>query len=338
MPIAANASVPVRRPVFVLGYEKVDITSDLTPFLIDVTYTDHAHGQADEVEVRLSDTDGRWRNGWYPAKGDRLDLAIGYDREPLLPAGEFRIDEITLSGDGRSGDTVTLKGLSASITKALRTARTVAYEETSLAGIAAGIAARHGLRVTGDIAAVPFRRVTQDGETDLGFLKRLAGDFGHVFSVRGEQLVFHRLAELEATAPMVTVHRTDVTRHRLSDKTRRVYKDALITYRDAATKNLIQATVRAEGIVTGDTLRITGRRVENAAQAEAIAKARLHASNVSRAEGSLTLPGDPRLVAGATVALDGWGALDGDYLVRTSRHRLARASGYTTELEIRHAL
>jgi hypothetical protein len=50
---------------------------------------------------------------------------------------------------------------------------------------------------------------------------------------------------------------------------------------------------------------------------------------------SLTLPGDPRLVASALVNLTGWGRNDGIWLIKESEHILEMASGYTTKITLR---
>ncbi|MEX3614146.1 MAG: hypothetical protein VB141_10450 [Burkholderia gladioli] len=77
-------------------YQKKDITAAITPYLIDVTYTDRSDGESDSVEITVEDTDRRWQNAWYPTHGDTLTVAIGYAGETLLPCGVFEIDEIEL--------------------------------------------------------------------------------------------------------------------------------------------------------------------------------------------------------------------------------------------------
>ncbi|WP_334469786.1 hypothetical protein [Arsenophonus sp. PmNCSU2021_1] len=64
-------------------------------------------------------------------------MALGRVGAPLRPCGTFSIDEIELSGPP---DTVSLRGLSASVTTALRTRSYRAFEQTSLAAIARRIA------------------------------------------------------------------------------------------------------------------------------------------------------------------------------------------------------
>lgn len=56
---------------------------------------------------------------------------------------------------------------------------------------------------------------------------------------------------------------------------------------------------------------------------------------MGRTAGSLTLPGNPKLVAGVTFDLTDCGKLSGKYLIESARHRLDRGGGYTTELEVK---
>lgn len=120
------AKVP--RPVFRLSYEQKDISSDVTPYVRSVTYTDYLQGQSDELEVELEDADGRWIGAWYPGMGDKLTLRIGYDGEPLLPCGSFEIDEI---GFGGAPSIVTIRGLSTGVTVPVRTKEHKPYENTT---------------------------------------------------------------------------------------------------------------------------------------------------------------------------------------------------------------
>ena len=107
--VTPSAVAKVPHPMFVLSYEQKNITSDITPYVRSVTYTDYLSGQSDEVEVELEDTDGRWVRAWYPGKGDRLTLKIGYEGEPLLPCGVFEIDEIEKNGVAKTLTAWTVK-------------------------------------------------------------------------------------------------------------------------------------------------------------------------------------------------------------------------------------
>lgn len=323
---------PVRAPVWRLEYAGVDVTREISRHVVQVGYTDHAHGEADSIEIRLEDADGRWRGAWYPAKGDQVSLLIGYAGDRLMPCGRFEIDELEFDAPP---DTITMRGLAAGITPALRTENTRAFEGLTLRQIAETVAGNHQLQVTGTIDDIRIGRLTQLRERDLAFLKRLAEDYGHVFSVRGSQLVFHRVADLEAVEPVTSIDRRTMKRIRLTDRTRRIYRGAIARYHDPDTKQLIEQEVMAgDDAGTGDMLKILVR-AENAEQAEAKARAALARANGITAEGTITVEGEPRLVAGNNVDLTGLGRLDGKYEITTSTHRIDRRSGYQTEIEVR---
>jgi len=76
-------------------------------------------------------------------------------------------------------------------------------------------------------------------------------------------------------------------------------------------------------------------RARSKAEAEAKAKAALLARTEHSAEGSLTVVGDVRLVAGNCIALVGWAKLDGKYMVETATHTLG--AGYTVRAKVKKA-
>jgi len=144
-------------------YEGRNITAELLPMITALTFTDKLKGEADEVVIDMHDIDGVWKNTWYPAKGDRLEVGIGYEGEPLLDCGKFQVDEIEFSGPP---DTVQLRALSMAVNSTLRTKRSSAHEGIPLREIAQTIADRNGLEIVDgtvrtDAGAVAF---TQERE------------------------------------------------------------------------------------------------------------------------------------------------------------------------------
>jgi len=322
----------VPAPDWRIVYQGTDITRDIAPMVTRVRYTDRAHGKSDEIEVTVEDRGGRWRGAWYPAKGDTIDAEIGRTGE-LMPAGTFKVDEVEFSSQGRRGDQVTIRGQAAAITQDLRTKKSRSWEGQTLRGIADTIAGAHGLEVVGPVADVPFERVSQDDESDLAFLKRMAETYGHAASVRGEQLVFIRLRDLRDGQAVARYTRRDLGGFRLKDKESEVYKEATVRYQDPETKEMVSKTVQAENVASGDTLKRTVR-AENEAQAEEKARALLDEHNRTKFAGDITVAGEPRLVAGAKVELAELGELSGRYLVTSSTHSASRRGGYTTQAEV----
>lgn len=329
--------LPLVAPKCEIRYNGKAITEDIAPFLLAVSYTDHLEGESDEIEIQVADTMGRWRTAWYPGLGDTLQLSLGYQDQPMLACGSFELDQIEFNAPP---DVVTLRALAAGVTKATRTKRSKGYEQTTLAAIAQDVAQRHGWTLVGTPPAVAIDRSTQYKETDVAFLNRLAAQFGASFKITGEKLVFTALAERRASAAVVTLVPEQVTTWRFTDKIKGVYQSAKVKYHDPKTRRLVEAEVENVGPETAgrrasaDELRVTAR-AKQPATAQTQAQAALEQSNLDKLTGTITLPGDVRLVAGVTLALADWGRLAGTWLVQSARHTLDRNAGYATELELK---
>jgi phage protein D len=329
-------AVAVPAPTVEVDYDGKNITVDLAPFLLSLTYTDNLDGEeADSLELELEDSDGRWLDAWYPDAGARLSARIGYAGQALVNCGTFEIDDISVRG---APATVSIKALSAGITKPMRTKRSAGYDATTLAEVARAVAARHNLTLMGEVEAIPIGRATQYRETDLAFLRRIAEEYGYAFNVRDTQLVFYRAKSLREAAPVLVIRPGDTSRFELRDKIKGTPAAASVAHHDPKTKAVVAYDVDADGHVSptpsADSLRLKGR-VENKAQAKAKAQAAVDRASVKGTTGQLTLPGEPRLLAGNNVELVGWGRFDGTYQISASRHTVSRSGGYASEIDIR---
>jgi hypothetical protein len=76
-------------------------------------------------------------------------------------------------------------------------------------------------------------------------------------------------------------------------------------------------------------------RAKTPAQAKAIAEAEQARHEIDKTSLEVQLPGDPKLVAGASVDVNGWSRLDGRYLIIEARHEIDRSSGYATTLRLK---
>lgn len=319
----------VETPVFYIEYEQKDITTYITPFVISVTYTDNFN-KSDEIQIELEDSQHLWKSKWYPQKGDKIKLLIGYEGEKLLPCGSFEIDEVELRGPP---DTVTIKALSANIKKTTRQINTKAYENTTLRQIVKQIAATHGYKVVGNIEDIRIERITQKQEKDMEFLLKLAERYGYIVKITDDQLVFYKIDELEKRDTVYVVKRTDIIDFEFRDKTYELYKACQISYFDPKTKRTVTYTVSDSSITKGDTLKIN-ERVENKQQAILKAQQMLKNKNRMQTEGKITLTGNPKLVAGNNIQLEGFYIFDGVYQITTATHTISKHEGYKTYIEV----
>ena len=332
--MAGITTFPVRAPQWVLTYRGVNITNDISQMVTSITYLDRLDGASGVLEVTLEDHEKRWQGPWQPVEGDQVNLMIGYSDGPLLPCGDFQIDDLSLDGPP---DLFRMGCLAAYITPAMRTANSTGYENQTLTQIATTIASKYGMTmVAADGPPAPaFARITQRQESDLEFLKRLAWRHNYAFTIRGTQLVFYSRESLETSAPIATISRSDLLRFEFRLKTHRIFKASQVSYFQPETKLLVTKTAtETADTPTGDTLKLVAR-CENGPQAALKAESALHAANMAREHATFIAVGATIYAAGSTVTITGFGFNDGTYLIESARHRLERTTGYTTELNLR---
>ncbi len=327
------------KPYFRLIYQGVDISSELDPMTTDISYSDKLHGEADEISVTVQDKDGRWKSSWKPEPGDTMSLTIYDGRGGILPCGDFEMDEPEASG-GRDGDIMTIRGIAAPISKPLRTEKTRAFEKQSLAQIVGKVASENGLSIEGDIDNLRYERVTQRKEKDMEFLTRLAEDTGHYFSVRGKRAVFTSIKSVDGQAAALVVYHamlgTELISYSIRDQAAETYSDSKVTAAHESQKETIKAEEKDADVKTGDTLRISGERVEDASQAKALAKSRLHYKNRKARTGNISMVGRVNLVAGVVVEMADFGKYSGPLVADSTTHQMSRG-GYTTEAQLAKA-
>lgn len=326
------SGLPANR--FALIYRGVDISGDLDAMTTTINYVDHLHGKADEIDVTVHDKDGRWKGSWCPEHGDVMELTIRDGRGGVLPCGKFEMDEPHASG-GRDGDYVTIRGLAAPISKPLRTKKTRGFERQTLKDVVTEVAGNLSLSVQGQIDELFFERVTQRRERDLEFLKRLAEETGHYCNLRGENLVFTNFKSIDGAPPALFAYHGDgsLLDYGFNFQSAGTYAKGKASYLDQKSgKNTVYEEDDPE-VTTGDTLTISGERLESMAHARARLKSEMHFANRHRFNGSIETVGTTNLVAGNVVGLVGFGKYSDARVIDSSTHTLDR-DGYTSTAEL----
>lgn len=336
-----DALIPNQVPQawYVLTYQQRNITRDISEFLLSLTYSDSLSGRSDELEVELEDSEGKWRDAWYPGQGDTLTLSIGWVGGQLRALASFEIDEVELGGPPFK---VSIRALATGINSAVRTVEHRAYENISLDGLAKQIADRQGLQLVGRIEPIKLDRLTQQ-ESDLAFLSKVAQEFDYAFKVTGKRLVFHAISELADAAPVAALKLGELSGISLRDQIRTVPKAVKVRHHNPAKKQLVayslvngQVTAvpsSASKVATSADTRKSRRRVTSEEEAKARAQAEQAKANRERTIGNWSLMGRPNLVSGNVVSLINAGKLGGDFLILAARHRFTRDGGYESEIE-----
>ncbi|NCU29961.1 hypothetical protein EOM60_05150 [Candidatus Saccharibacteria bacterium] len=316
-----------------------DISQDIAPFLISVTYDDNRSGEADSIAVELEDRDGRFRGDWFPKKNSTLNVVIrvsDWDKHgdnAALQCGIFELDEIETS-QGRFN----MKGISVPVTAGGRREKiTKTWEKIKLKQLAGDIATKAALTLNYTAIEDPYYgRIDQKQESSLEFITRIVHKAGLSIKIINNKMAIYNEVDAEKEDAALTIERTKTRVLDWNFKTQSVetYQSCEVSYFDPKTKKTIVGTATATGNApSGQVLKIN-ERVENQAAAIALAEKKLRDANKREVTGSLTLMGDTRILDGVVIAVKDFGTFDGKYRIAKSTHTVSADGGYTTSCDL----
>lgn len=266
----------------------------------------------------------------------------GDGKDKMLDCGQFELDNVGASGPP---NVVTIKATSLPYTSQVRQmGKTRAWEGYTLSGILQEMGAANGMTVLYESAYDPaYERVEQFRESDIAFGSRLCHDAGVSLKVTNNIIVAFDQAAYEAKTEARTFHKGDGTYSKYSmtiGSTDTKYSSCRVRYTDPATGKLIEGKAYAEDYKedakTNQQLEVWAK-VSSVAEANTLAAKRLRLHNKYDKSVTITLPGDPDLVAGVTVLLEGWGPWDGKYIIKQAVHTVD-SKGYVTKIQLRRVL
>lgn len=266
----------------------------------------------------------------------------GDGKDTALECGQFELDEISASGPP---STITIKATSLPYTSQVRqTEKSRVWENIRLSGIAKQMAAENGMTCLFESANDPFyERVEQFKTSDISFLSSLCHDVGISLKATNSLTVLFDQAAYEAKPAARTIKKGDRSykKYKLGiGSAGTKYASCRVTYTDPGSGKVIEGIAYAEDYKAdaknNQQLEITAK-VSSGAEAQSLAAKRLRLHNKYCQTAIFTLPGDPDLLAGVTVLLEGWGPWGGKYIIKQARHTVG-SSGYETQIQLRRVL
>lgn len=338
----------IRAAQLLLKYDGVDISADISDYVTEFSYTDNSGGCADDLSVTLEDREQLWKGGWCPVKGAKLEASIvceGFARvwtpgQVELPCGTFELDEIEMAS-GRSGDTVTLKGVSAMVANSIRREKkTRPWENITLSGLADNVVSEHGLTLQFEGQDREYIRVEQREESDLSFLKRLAEDEGKHVKLADNRVIIYSGEDYDRHPVSMIIERghPGVVSTRISSKLADVYRACTVKYSDPSDKTLKAYTFTPPNPPRTKQVLQMNRHVYSVGQAEILAKAALRKKNQTETSGEINMMGNVRAASAMVIRLTGYGHFSGKYFVDRATHTFTRGEGLTTAINIRKVL
>ncbi len=267
----------------------------------------------------------------------------GDGKDKVLDCGQFELDTVTAAGPPA---TITIKATSLPFTSRVRqTEKSKVWECYKLSGIVREIAATNGMTALYESAADPYyERVEQFKTSDIAFLSGLCHDTGASLKVTNNIIVVFDQVSYEAKPECRTLRKGDGSydKYKLAiGATDTEYSSCRVRYTDPSTGKVIEGIAYAEDYKTdaksNQQLEVTAK-VKSVADAQALAAKRLRLHNKYDKTVTFSLPGDPDLLAGVTLKLEGWGPWDGKYVIKQSRHTVSANGGYETQIQLRRVL
>lgn len=335
----------MRRASVEISIQGRDVSRDIAPHLLSLTYTDKADDELDDLQFTLEDRERLWQGDWLPEHGDTVAVKLiaenfrSFGREEL-DCGEFEVDELTLDASPDGGDVVSIKAVPACAKSSLMLQRkTRAWADIPFANMAADVVGPAGLDLLYRAPEIIFGRVEQRQEADLAFLQRVAREQGLRLCLKKRLCVIYSGQSADALEPLeLTRDAFDPGQASFRRSLDGVYTQCVVGYTDADTSETTQKDFQPKIPPTTGKVLTINKRIEHPAQAERVARAELRAKNCKEMTANLSGMGDTRFLAGTVLALSGWGHFDARYVITQATHSINRDSGYTTSVELDKAL
>lgn len=333
--MTASQGYPI--PAWRVVLDGNDLTSRIAPRLLELTLTECRDGEADQLDLRIHDHDGRMA---LPRRGVTLSLAMGWVDSGLVQKGSYRVDEVEHSG---APDVITVRARSADLTHPMRIRRDRSWHDTTVGGVLRSIAGEYGLTpsIASTLERMTLPHLDQANESDVALLTRLGRRFDAVATIKAGTLLFSPVGSgttPSGTAlPRAAIIRSDGDQHRYGVADRDSYSGVRAYWND-------HKGARRKSVLVGTDSNAKALREtydsDTTAREHADAEWRRLQRGEAKLEYTLAL-GRPDLYPEQRVDVSGFGKpeIDGQtWLIARVTHTLSGGSGYTTRLELESAL
>ena len=328
-----------RRTTATVIIEGKDITKDIEPYLLSVSYTDVLEGESNTAQISLHDRERLFIADWFPKRGDSAEISLsklnwsGESDSDSVSFGIFEIDEIENKVSG-SGNTASIKLNSIANKSELRSIdKSRSWEKVKLSKIATDLTQEAGLELFFDADDVDIERAEQKETSNLKFLHKLCKDNGLCLRVSNGKVIIFDAERYEAKDAVTTLTYGDENIISFSGKATisKIYKSARVKYQHGKQAEKFDYKFDDPEKSDGMTLEIN-QKVDNQAEAEKLAKKKLKEKNREEITVNLSVIGDFIYLAGQTLELKDFGFYDGRYMIKKVTHSVGK--GYTCSLEM----
>lgn len=293
-----------------------------------------------QCELTFVEPVGRVAEGVWPSHGAELEVSVP-GQEPQLFRGQITAVEYAYNASGAAEVRVrAYDGL-----HPLRLRQPVrAYVQVTAAELARSLLIDQGIEVVDGATGPVWSQLVQHHQSDLDFLSDVAQRSGHYFRLNGQHLEFFTL---EGTDPLIplrlgaslleahleanSVPCANVINAKGWDPWHAEERQGSVTYVRSGRR--IPTELAAVNVGGCGEVDLTDETAQDDLQIEALAQAELDRRNADAVSFRGVAEGDPRLMPGVTVDVQGVApAFSGQYVVTAATHTIDQVGGYLCEI------
>lgn len=308
-------------PIFEMHANGADVTQQLMKNNATIQFKDEDGSVSDELTIKVYGDFAR------PKYQDELKLWLGYKESGLFYCGTFKVQ----TTERLDGYLLNITATGADFSESLKQKKNKSFENMSIKEICKMISAEHGLSLKSDFEDIFIIHQAQNNESDLHFLKRLAGEFNAIFSIKNNTLVFLKKkkdGQKSDELPEITVDAKKVSNLSIKHSNKLLYNSCKAVWHDTK-QNKVKEIIAGSG---SPQLLLEGR-FKNEAEAKIKATAKLEKANQGIKSGSFKSAG-LQVYAGSKLNLINTigGEDDESFSIKSVNHSF-NESGWTTSVE-----
>lgn len=300
-----------------------DITSRINKDTISIVFKDESGTIYDEITLNIS---GAFKK---PKFEDEIKLWLGEEKD-LFYCGIFKVQNPTQEYGTKEQMKITATGTDFSSN--LKVKRNQSYEYVSASSIVELIAKRHKLEVVCDLDDIYVMHQEQTNESDLHFLKRFAGYYNALFSIKNNKIIFKKRiknGKKSDALPRYKISKDECATVSIENINKTFYRSCKAVWHDTKENKQMSVTVGS-----GDPVKMIKNSFESVADAKLKADATLQKAQSGTKVGSITKYGQT-IYAGGIIELTDTADDDTEYEIQSVQHTLDD-SGWNISVDIQN--